>query len=70
MSQKNILKFDLRNVESSFLDVQKNWKRIDDKLELEKLGRRDTFDCQIRGRMMDAYRYIDTLLMDEVPLML
>ena len=66
MSQKNILKFNLRNVESSLLDVERNWKKIDDKLELEKLGRRDTFDYIVRGRMMDAYRHLDTLLRKEV----
>jgi len=62
LSQKNILRFNLRNVESSLLDVERNWKKIDDRLEFEKLGRRDTFDYVIRDRMMDAYRHLDMLL--------
>ena len=62
MNQKKILKFNLRNVERSLLEVEKNWKKIDDELDFEKLGRRDTFNCLIRDRMMDAYRYVDFLL--------
>ena len=62
MTQKNILKFNLHNIECSLLEVEKNWEKIDDKLDLEKLGRRDTFDCQVRVHMMDAYRHVDTLL--------
>ena len=62
MSQKKTLKFNLRNVERSLLEVERNWKKIDDELDFEKLGRRDTFDYQIRCRMMNAYRHIDTLL--------
>lgn len=65
MSKKNILKFDLSNVEKSLLEVEKNWKKIDDKLDSEKLGRRDTFNSVIRERMMDAYRYLDGLLRKE-----
>jgi hypothetical protein len=49
-------------VEFSLLDVEKSWKKIDDELELEKLGRRDTFDYITRGRMMDAYKHLDMLL--------
>ncbi len=66
MSQKKILKFNLQNVERSLLEVERNWKKIDDDLDHEKLGRRDTFDSIIRGKMMDAYGYIDTLLRDRV----
>ena len=66
MDQKNILKFNLSNVEESLLGVEKNWKKIDDELELEKLGRRDVFDSTIRGHLMDAYRHLDTLLRREV----
>ena len=62
MNHKNILKFNLPNVESSLLDVERNWKKIDDMLELEKLGRRDPFDYIIRAHMMDAYRHLDMLL--------
>lgn len=66
MAQKNILKFNLENVRKSLLDVEKNWKKIDDKLDLEKLGRRDTFDSTVRLHMMDAYTYLDTQLRLEV----
>ena len=66
VESENILKFNLRNVECSLLDVERNWKKIDDELEHEKLGRRDTFDYIIRGRMMDAYRHLDIQLRKEV----
>ncbi len=66
MNQQKILKFNLRNVEMALLGVERNWKKIDDKLDLEKLGRRDTFDAVIRGRMMDAYRHLDKLLRNGV----
>lgn len=66
LAQKNILAFNLANVEKSLLDVEKNWKKIDDELDREKLGRRDTFDSVIRRRMMDAYTYLDTQLRLEV----
>ncbi len=62
LSQKKILKFNLTNVEKSLIDVEKNWKKINDELDFEKLGRRDTFDSVVRGRMMDAYTYLDSLL--------
>ena len=62
MSQKKILKFNLTNVEKSLLDVQNNWKKIDDELDHEKIGRRDTFDPVIRGRLMEAYRHLNGLL--------
>ena len=66
MDQKNIFKFNLPNVEKSLLDVEKNWKKIDNELDFEKLGRRDTFDSTVRRRMMDAYTYLDTQLRNEV----
>ena len=62
MSQRKILKFNLKNVEKSLLEVEKNWKKINNQLDLEKLGKRDSFDPIIRGRMMDAYRHLDGLL--------
>jgi len=61
-SQKKILRFNFANVEKSLLDVERNWKKIDDELDFEKLGRRDTFDSVIRGRMMDGYCHLDKLL--------
>ena len=66
MSQKRILALNLPNVEKSLLGVEKNWKKIDDKLDLEKLGRRDVFDSVIRERMMDAYKHLDSLLRSKV----
>jgi hypothetical protein len=62
LSQKKILKFNLNNVEKSLLEVQNNWKKIDDELDHEKIGRRDTFDPVIRGRLMEAYRHLNELL--------
>ena len=62
MGQEKILRFDLGNVEKSLLGVERNWKRIDDRLDFEKLGRRDTFDSVIRERMMNSYRHLDELL--------
>ncbi|MCW3999350.1 MAG: hypothetical protein NWE93_03835 [Candidatus Bathyarchaeota archaeon] len=63
MSQKNILQLNLANVEQSLLDVQTNWKNIDDELARRKIGRRDTaFDGVVRGRMMAAYRHLDVQL--------
>jgi len=66
LSRGKIFKFNLSAVEKSLIDVEKNWKKIDDELDLEKLGRRDTFDSVIRGRMMDAYKHLDGLLRKEV----
>ena len=66
MNREKILIFNLRNVESSLLGVEKNWKKIDDKLDLEKLGRRDIFDSVIRERMMNAYKHLNELLVNRV----
>ena len=66
LAKNKTFKFDLCKVEKSLLDVEKNWEKIDDELDLEKLGRRDKFDSVIRGRMMDGYRCLDTLLRKEV----
>jgi hypothetical protein len=62
LSQKKILRFNLSTVEDSLVGVEKNWRKIDDELDREKIGRRDTFDSVIRGRLMDAYKYLDKLL--------
>jgi hypothetical protein len=66
LSEKKILAFRLSNVKKALLGVEKNWKKIDDKLDLEKLGRRDVFDLIVRGHMMDAYRHLDALLRSKV----
>ena len=62
MGQSKILRFSLVKVEKSLLEVEKNWKKINDELDVEKLGKRDTFDSTIRGRMLEAYNYLDSLL--------
>jgi hypothetical protein len=62
LGQTKILRFNLTNVDKSLFTVQEKWKKINDQLDHERLGRRDTFDHVIRGRMMDAYRYLDDLL--------
>ena len=66
MNHDKILKFNLENVERSLIGVEKNWKKIDDELDHEKLGRRDTFDPIIRERMMASYRHLDKQLREEV----
>lgn len=65
-NRSNILRFNLQNVEKALLNVQKNWKKIDDELDHEKLGRRDVFDSVIMARMMNAYTYLDGLLSKEI----
>jgi len=62
MDQKKILRFNLGNVENSLLGVELNWGIINDELDSAKIGRRDVFDSVIKGRLMDAYRYLDKLL--------
>jgi len=62
-TQVKTLKFNLEAVEQSLLDVEKNWKQIDDALARHKIGRRDTpFDSVVRHRMMAAYQHLDGLL--------
>jgi hypothetical protein len=65
--REKILKLNLANVEQSLNGVQKNWQKIDDELDLKKIGRRDTpFYPIVKDRMMHAYRHLDTLLRKEV----
>ncbi len=66
LDKGKILKFNLKNVELSLLEVQRNWKKVDNELDFKKLGRRDTFDPVIRSRMMDSYKYLDKLLRNEI----
>ncbi|MGD0646248.1 MAG: hypothetical protein ABSA75_15255 [Candidatus Bathyarchaeia archaeon] len=50
-------------VEQSLIRVEKNWKKIDDELDLRKIGRKDTpFNADIRAKMMNAYELLDNLL--------
>lgn len=63
MNREKILYFNLNAVEQSLLDVEKNWRKIDDELDRKKIGRRDApFDSVIRTRMLAAYNYLDHLL--------
>ena len=61
--EKGILRLDLVKVEQSLIRVEKNWKEIDDELDLKKIGRKDTpFNADVRAKMMCAYRLLDDLL--------
>ena len=63
VNQEKILKFNLNNVDQSLKGVEQNWKKIDDALDREKIGRKDTaFDAVVRGRMMEVYKHLDLLL--------
>jgi hypothetical protein len=61
-SEKSILRLNLINVERSLKRVERNWERINDELERKKIGRKDTFNADIRDRMMAAYEHFDRLL--------
>jgi len=61
--EKDILRLNLVKVEQSLTRVEKNWKKIDDELDLRKIGRKDTpFNADIRAKMMSAYGLLDDLL--------
>ena len=61
--EKDILRLNLVKVEQSLIGVEKNWKKIDDELDLRKIGRKDTpFNAVVRARMMSAYELLDDLL--------
>jgi hypothetical protein len=61
--EKDILRLNLVKVEQSLIRVEKNWKKIDDELDLRKIGRKDTpFNADIRAKMMNAYELLDNLL--------
>jgi hypothetical protein len=63
MGKEKILRLNLAEVNSSLLRVERNWKKIDDELDLKKIGRKDTpFNADIRGKMMAAYEHLDQLL--------
>ena len=60
--QKEILRLNLVKVDQSLISVEKNWEKIDDELDLRKIGRKDTpFDADIRAKMMSAYGFLDIL---------
>lgn len=51
---------DLKRIEESYNQVLKNWKKIDDDLDLKKVGRKDTpFDETLMQNMLLAWDYID-----------
>ncbi|MBV9230317.1 MAG: hypothetical protein JOZ18_13470 [Chloroflexi bacterium] len=61
-------KLDLAEIDSSLKMVEMHWKEIDDELELQGIGRKDTpFNATIRMRMMSAFEYLDTLLAQQIP---
>ncbi len=61
--QKDILRINLLKVEQSLTLVENNWEKIDDELDLEKIGRKDTpFNAVVKSRMMNAYGLLDELL--------
>jgi len=59
---KEILRLNLLKINQSLIDVEKNWKEIDDELDLRKIGRKDTFNADVRTKMMSAYCLVDDLL--------
>ena len=65
--QKEVLKLNLVKVEQSLISVEKNWEKIDDELDLRKIGRKDTpFNADIRAKMMSAYGFLDILLTEGI----
>ncbi len=65
--QKDILRLNLVKVDQSLAIVEKNWKKIDDELDLRKIGRKDTpFNADIRAKMMSAYGFLDILLREGI----
>ena len=63
MYKEKILRLNLVTVEHSLLRVEKNWKKIDDELDLKKIGRKDTtFTADTRSKMMCAYELLDHVL--------
>ena len=65
--QKDILRLDLVKVEKSLNQVEENWKKIDDELDLRKIGRKDTpFNADIKEKMMSAYGFLDILLSEGI----
>jgi hypothetical protein len=51
---------DLKRIEESYSMVLKDWKKLDDELDLQKIGRKDTpFDKTVMENMLTAWEYID-----------
>jgi hypothetical protein len=67
IKEKGILRLDLVKIEQSLICVEKNWKKIDDELDLNKIGRKDTpFNADVREKMMSAYGFLDLLLREGI----
>lgn len=65
--EKGILRLNLVEVERSLTSVEENWKKIDDELDLRKIGRKDTpFNADIKAKMISAYGFLDILLHEEI----
>jgi len=65
--ENEALKLDSMKVEQSLTSVEKNWKKIDDELDLRKIGRKDTpFTADIKEKMMSAYGLLDILLREGI----
>jgi hypothetical protein len=51
---------DLKRIEESYSSVLKDWKKLDDELDLQKIGRKDTpFDQTVMENMLIAWEYMD-----------
>jgi hypothetical protein len=62
-----ITRLNLDEINKSLLTVERNWKSIDDKLDSLNIGRKDTiFNSVIRQRMMSAFEYLDSHLVEGV----
>ena len=58
----------LEEIDASLKTVEAHWAEIDDDLELQGIGRKDTpFTDVVRTRMMSAYNHLDIMLAQEVP---
>jgi hypothetical protein len=58
----------LENIVSSLKTVEVHWEQIDDELDRQGIGRKDTpFDAVLKTRMTSAYSYLDDLLSEQIP---
>ncbi len=58
----------LEEIDASLKSVEMHWTEIDDELEFQGIGRKDTpFTATVRMRMMSAYNYLDTMLAQQIP---
>ena len=63
--EKGILRLNLAKIEQSLIHVEENWKKIDDELDLKKIGRKDTFNADIRTKMMSAYEVARSIYLEK-----